>query len=205
MSAYQTIEGTSIAEVVEKKSRFIAHLRHVDSEEEALSFLQEIRHEHAQARHNVYAYLLKGGRARYSDDGEPAQTAGIPTYEALCHAHLIDVICVTTRYFGGTLLGTGGLVRAYTDACQKAIEGAQIVRIETCIDVIMEITYSLYQNILGLVHAEGAKVISTDFADNVTMTLRLLSSQKESFVQKITEVSRGQANIAISEPFDAPL
>ncbi len=125
MSSYRTIEGAAQAEVVEKRSRFIAHLAHVGDEEAALRFLQEVRTEHAQARHNVYAYVLRGGRVRYSDDGEPPQTSGMPTYEALAHAGFVDVICVTTRYFGGTLLGTGGLVRAYTQACQKAVAAAR--------------------------------------------------------------------------------
>lgn len=120
MNSYLTIQDRATAEIEEKKSRFIAQLCHVETEEEALTFLEEIRVEHRMARHNVYAYIIHGEgaseRVRYSDDGEPQKTAGLPTLEALKHAGLSDVIVVVTRYFGGTLLGTGGLVRAYTQA-----------------------------------------------------------------------------------------
>ena len=116
MSSYTTIEGRAVAEIEEKKSRFIASLAHVETEEEALAFLEEIRAANRMARHNVYAYILRqggagaAGRGRYSDDGEPQKTAGLPTLEVLQHAGLTDVVCVVTRYFGGVLLGTGGLV-----------------------------------------------------------------------------------------------
>lgn len=203
MSSYRTIECQCEAEIIEKKSRFIAHLRHVDTEDEALEFLQEIRRVHAQARHNVYAYILTGGRARYSDDGEPAKTAGIPTYEVLMHADLVDVICVTTRYFGGTLLGTGGLVRAYTDACAKAVESAHIIMISRCVDVSMEIPYPLYQGILNTSQAVGAKVMSSDFAYNVKITFRLLEEDAGHFLELLEEITRGQASPSVSEPFDA--
>lgn len=112
MSSYTTIEGRAVAEIEEKKSRFIASLAHVETEEEALAFLEEIRAANRMARHNVYAYILRqggagaAGRVRYSDDGEPQKTAGLPTLEVLQHAGLTDVVCVVTRYFGGVLLGT---------------------------------------------------------------------------------------------------
>ena len=141
MSEYATISGRSIAEIEEKKSRFIAHLAHVESEEEALSFLEEIRTEHRMARHNVYAYILRGEgaseRIRYSDDGEPQKTAGLPTLQTLQHAGLTDIACVVTRYFGGTLLGTGGLVRAYTQATQSAIAKSKRVTVSVCLDITL--------------------------------------------------------------------
>ncbi len=100
------------------------------------------------ARHNVYAYVLRGGRVRYTDDGEPAKTAGMPTLEAIQHAGLEDVAVVVTRYFGGILLGTGGLVRAYTDATKAAIEAADVVTVSVCVDIILEVPYSLYERSL---------------------------------------------------------
>ena len=115
MKSYKTIVGTAQAEYEEKKSRFIGQVAHVETEEEAVAFLDGIRSANPMARHNVYAYVLRAdNRVRYSDDGEPARTSGLPTLDVIEHAGLKDVICVTTRYFGGTLLGTGGLVRAYT-------------------------------------------------------------------------------------------
>ena len=117
MEDYRTIRGTAIGEYEEKKSRFIAQLSFADSEEKAVAFLEQVRAANRTARHNVYAYRLReGNRERYSDDGEPAKTAGTPALEVLQHSGLTDLIVVVTRYFGGVLLGTGGLVRAYTTA-----------------------------------------------------------------------------------------
>ena len=117
MEDYRTIRGTAIGEYEEKKSRFIAQLAFADSEEKAVAFLEQVRAANRTARHNVYAYRLReGNRERYSDDGEPAKTAGTPALEVLQHSGLTDLIVVVTRYFGGVLLGTGGLVRAYTTA-----------------------------------------------------------------------------------------
>ena len=107
------------------------------------------------ARHNVYAYVLRGGRVRYTDDGEPAKTAGMPTLEAIQHAGLEDVAVVVTRYFGGILLGTGGLVRAYTDATKAAIEAADIVTVSVCVDIVLEVPYGLYEQLCRV--AEGCR------------------------------------------------
>ena len=120
MAAYRTIASPATVEIVEKKSRFIGQIAPAQAEEEALAFLEAVRAEHRMARHNVYAYVLRSGRVRYSDDGEPGGTAGMPTLEAVQHADLVDVAVVVTRYFGGTLLGTGGLVRAYAAATRAA-------------------------------------------------------------------------------------
>ena len=141
MTSYTTIAGRATAEIEEKKSRFIASLAHVETEDEALAFLEEIRAANRMARHNVYAYVLREGgagaqgRVRYSDDGEPQKTAGLPTLEVIQHAGLTDVIAVVTRYFGGVLLGTGGLVRAYTQATQAGIEAAELVVVSRCVDI----------------------------------------------------------------------
>ena len=133
-----TINNFVSAEIVEKKSRFIASIKHIESEEEALAFIADVKKEHSQARHNVYAYIVaptrdRAERIRFSDDGEPSHTAGLPTLDTLKYAKLANVSCVVTRYFGGTLLGTGGLVRAYSGAVraavQKAIEDGAIIEI----------------------------------------------------------------------------
>lgn len=207
-SAYRTIEGRAIAEIVEKKSRFIGHIAHVETEEEALAFLNEIRAEHRMARHNVYAYVLRGvggsaGRVRYSDDGEPARTAGTPTLEAIQHAGLVDVAVVVTRYFGGILLGTGGLVRAYTQATQAAIEAAQVVTISRCVDVLAEVPYSLYESTVRVAEATGAKVVESDFGAAVALTLRVLDGTQDELVRALTEATSGVAEIMAGDPFDA--
>lgn len=206
--AYRTIVGQAIAEVVEKKSRFIAQLSHAETEEEALAFLDAVRTEHAQARHNVYAYTIGGhagtaARVRYSDDGEPSGTSGMPTLNVLQHEELTDIICVTTRYFGGTLLGTGGLVRAYSAAAQKAIDAARIVTVSRCVDISLVVPYALYEQITRVAEAAGAQIVQSDFAEEVSLILRMLEGTQESLVDKIQELTRGQHMLTVSDPVEA--
>lgn len=205
MTSYQTIEAIAKAEIIEKKSRFIAHLAHVETEDAALAFLAEIRSQHAQARHNVYAYSLRTGRTRYSDDGEPAQTSGLPTYEALAHADLVDVICVTTRYFGGTLLGTGGLVRAYTSACQAAIKVAHIVTVSECVDVTITVPYDLYQSVARLADVPEVHIMQTDFTDQVSLRFRTRADNADALAALLVETTRGSCAPLTSEPFEGIL
>lgn len=207
MSEYATIAGRCVAEIEEKKSRFIAHLAHVESEDEALAFLEEIRAEHRMARHNVYAYILRGEgaseRIRYSDDGEPQKTAGLPTLQTLQHAGLTDIACVVTRYFGGTLLGTGGLVRAYTQATQAAISESKRVTVSVCVDITLRIAYPLYDQMVRIAADCSAKTLDTQYADAVTLTLRMLEGTQEPFLAKVTELCHGQEDITISKPLNA--
>lgn len=207
MPAYLTIAGRAEAEIEEKKSRFIAQLAHVETEDEALAFLDEIRTTHRMARHNVYAYILRGmgatPRIRYSDDGEPQKTAGLPTLQALEHAGLSDVACVVTRYFGGTLLGTGGLVRAYTQATQAGIAAADLVTISRCVDLTWRIPYPLYDQAVRIANDCGAQTLDTAYADAITLTLRMLDGAQSELVDRATELCRGQEDLAVSDPFDA--
>lgn len=207
MSEYATIAGRCVAEIEEKKSRFIAHLAHVESEDEALAFLEEIRAEHRMARHNVYVYILRcegaSERIRYSDDGEPQKTAGLPTLQTLQHAGLTDIACVVTRYFGGTLLGTGGLVRAYTQATQAAISESKRVTVSVCIDITLRIAYPLYDQMVRIAADCSAKTLDTQYADAVTLTLRMLEGTQEPFLAKVTELCHGQEDITISKPLNA--
>lgn len=205
MAAYRTIAAPAAAEIVEKKSRFIGQIAPVTTEEEALAFIDSVKVEHRMARHNVYAYVLRNGRVRYTDDGEPSGTAGMPTLEALQHAELADVAVVVTRYFGGTLLGTGGLVRAYTDATKAAIAAADVVTVSVCVDIVAEIPYNLYETVARAAEGAGAKVVDSRFAENVLLTLRMLDGTQAPFLEKLTELTRGQAEMMVSEPFDAAL
>lgn len=203
MAAYKTIAACAEAEIVEKKSRFIGQIAPVATEEEALAFIAEVKAAYRMARHNVYAYVLRGGRVRYTDDGEPAKTAGMPTLEAIQHAGLEDVAVVVTRYFGGILLGTGGLVRAYTDATKAAIEAADVVTVSVCVDIILEVPYSLYEQLCRIAEAAGAKLAESDFAENVLLTFRMLDGTQPPFLEKLTELTRGQSEIIVTAPFDA--
>ena len=194
MAAYRTIASPATAEIVEKKSRFIGQIAPAQAEEEALAFLEAVRAEHRMARHNVYAYVLRSGRVRYS---------GMPTLEAVQHADLVDVAVVVTRYFGGTLLGTGGLVRAYAAATRAAIEAARIVVVSRCVDVVAEVPYALYEQAVRVAEGAGAHVEGADFGAEVLLTLRLLDGAQEPLVAKLTELTRGQAEVLVSAPFDA--
>ncbi|MCC6108533.1 MAG: IMPACT family protein [Denitrobacterium sp.] len=209
MSAYKTIEAPAKGEIEIKKSRFIAQLAPVDTEDAALAFLEEVRAANRMARHNVYAYVLRdggwgpAGRTRYSDDGEPQKTAGMPTLDVIQRAGLTDVICVTTRYFGGILLGTGGLVRAYTQAAQEAIAAAHVVTISRCVDVTVTIDYPRYDQLVRIAADCGAHVADTVYTDRVTLTLRMLDGTQQPLLEKISELTRGAAEASVSSPFDA--
>ena len=170
MEDYRTIRGTATGEYEEKKSRFIASMSFADSEEAAVAFLEQVRAANRTARHNVYAYRLReGNRERYSDDGEPAKTAGTPALEVLQHSGLTDLIVVVTRYFGGVLLGTGGLVRAYTTATARALENAEVVTVRSVVELSVTVDYSLYERASLLIDAAGAKQAAPQFTDRVTL------------------------------------
>lgn len=208
MVSYLTIQGTAEAEIEEKKSRFIAQLCHVETEEEALEFLESIRAKHRMARHNVYAYIIRGAgsapRIRYSDDGEPQKTAGLPTLQVLQHEELTDVIAVVTRYFGGTLLGTGGLVRAYTQSTQEGIKAAHIVSISKCRDITITVSYPLYDQLNHLIgtQKENAKIVKTEYTDKVSVTVRILDGTQDALLRALTELCHGKEQISISGPYD---
>lgn len=207
MSSYKTILTPCTAEIEEKKSRFIAHLFPVQTEEEALTFLEEVRSEHRMARHNVYAYIIRAEnsteRVRYSDDGEPQKTAGLPCLDTLRHAQVSNIAVVVTRYFGGTLLGTGGLVRAYTQATQTALEQAEIVTISRCVDITITLPYALHDQILHIAQECGAKVVSTEYTDAVTVVLRMIDGTQAPLLSKLQEIFRGEEPLHVSAPYDA--
>ncbi len=202
MQPYQTLQGTAHSSITEKKSEFIAAVTHVENEQQALAFLESIRAEHRTARHNVYAYLLREGeRTRYSDDGEPAKTAGLPILEVLLHAGLTDVMAVVTRYFGGILLGTGGLVRAYTQATQEALAAAQVVTVTPCVRMSVSLDWPIYDRAVLTVQSCGARIEDTVYADCVTLQLLMPDGTQQTLTDKLTELSRGSAKIQTGDVF----
>jgi uncharacterized YigZ family protein len=206
MEPYDTIEGGATAEYEEKKSRFIAAVQHVQTEDEALAFLTRIRAENPMARHNVYAYVLReNNRVRYSDDGEPQKTAGLPTLSVIEHRGLKDVICVVTRYFGGTLLGTGGLVRAYTKATQEAFDAATEVTFAPCCDVVLCIGYPLYDQVSHFLSERGVQVLATDFAADVTLELRVRTEDTAELETALTNLTNGSADILVGDEAFQPI
>ncbi len=179
MADYKTIRGTATFEYEEKRSRFIATASFADTEEKALAVLNAVRTANRTARHNVYAYVLQNGRTRYSDDGEPAKTAGTPVLETIGHAGVADVIVVVTRYFGGILLGTGGLVRAYTAAASGALQSAEFVSMRLVVD---------------------CKLDEPIFDDAVTLCWRMPAGQEGALRTALNELTRGGAEVEISAP-----
>lgn len=204
MSDYKTIRGVSTFEYEEKRSRFIGTAAFADTEEKALAILNGVRAANRTARHNVYAYVLQNGRARYSDDGEPAKTAGTPVLEAIGHAELSDVIVVVTRYFGGILLGTGGLVRAYTAAASGALQKAELVTMRLVVDCSLRVPYALFEQVQRMVAASGAKLQEPVFEDTVTLLWRMPSGEERALCASLSELTRGAASVQVSAPAYAP-
>ena len=204
MADYKTIRGTATFEYEEKRSRFIATASFADTEEKALAVLNAVRAANRTARHNVYAYVLQNGRTRYSDDGEPAKTAGTPALEVLQHSGLTDLIVVVTRYFGGVLLGTGGLVRAYTTATARALENAEVVTVRSVVELQVTVDYALYERASLLIDAAGAKQAPPEFTDRVTLRWQMPEHTEAPLLEQLRELTRGSAQVTASDPFYAP-
>lgn len=197
---YITVSNFATAEITEKKSRFIASVKPVKTEEEALSFLAEIRKKYSDARHNVYAYSVRENNiARFSDDGEPAQTAGLPIMDFINKEGITDVIVVVTRYFGGILLGTGGLVRAYTRSAKEGILASQPVVMQVSREVCVECDYTLLGKIQARVSELGFEISEPIYSDKVTLFLYVPSGDAESFSADIYDLSNGKAKITLGE------
>ena len=206
MEEYRTIRGTASGEYEEKKSRFIAAAAHVETEAEAVAFLEQIRAANRTARHNVYAYKLRAGnRERYSDDGEPAKTAGAPVLEVIGHSGLTDLIVVVTRYFGGILLGTGGLVRAYTTAASSALAAADQVTVQPVVRLTTTVDYPLYERVTLLIGAAGGKLADPVFTDRVSLEWQMRAGTQAPLLEQLRELTRGQGKVEVSDPFYGPI
>lgn len=205
MDDYRTIAGIATATYEEKRSKFIASAAFADTEEKALAHLAAVRAANRTARHNVYAYCLReGGRTRYSDDGEPAKTAGTPVLEAIGHAGLCDVVVVVTRYFGGVLLGTGGLVRAYTAAAAGALAAAAVVTVRQVVDCTARLPYPLFEPVQRLATQAGAVVAPPEYAEQVTLRWRQPAGEEVALCRAVSELSRGEITVTVSPPHYAP-
>lgn len=195
-------EGTDIYE--EKRSEFIGVAAHIENEEDALKLVKRIKAEHHDARHNVFAYICSSGNVqRYSDDGEPQGTAGIPVLDVIRKSGLEDVCVVVTRYFGGILLGAGGLVRAYTAAAKLAIDNAGIVTYEKFTEIRLVLNYSDYQKILAKLPNYKAKIDNTEFDSDVTLDIAIRSVNEERFFAFVKELFYDRVQpLRIGERFD---
>lgn len=201
---YITIKSPVKCAFTEKRSEFIGHLCPAETNDEAVAFINSIKEQHRKAKHNVYAYILQNDNiTRYSDDGEPQGTAGIPVLDVLRKNELTDVCCVVTRYFGGILLGGGGLVRAYSHSAALAVESAEILHMYSCSTMKITIPYDLYGKIAYILPNHEIKQLNIAYADDVALTLNVKSELEKAFCEKIVDVTFGKANIQkISEGFD---
>ena len=199
-NGYSTVKGRAEASFTEKKSEFIGYIAHVETGDEAVSFINEIRAKHRKATHNVYAYILREGSAsRYSDDGEPQGTAGVPVLDVLMKEGVTDVCCVVTRYFGGILLGGGGLVRAYSHSAKIALDAAERLIMHKCIPMKITVDYNLYGKINYVFSDFEVKTEDTVFAENVSVELLVKSELTDKFEEKIIDLTNGNINIERSE------
>ncbi len=187
MQEYTTIEGDFTAEYTEKHSRFIAVCFHCESESQASEIIAAQKSKYWDARHNVYAYVLQDSTARFSDDGEPHGTAGMPILEVIKGSGITNVLIVVTRYFGGILLGTGGLVRAYSTSARDALLGAKKVLMCSCKEFEIDCDYSSFDRLTRLIDDCGGMLQSTDFTDKVTVNVIFKSVNCDAFLHKLCE------------------
>lgn len=193
---YKTVASAGESLLVEKKSKFITHVMPVSDETAALEFLQKMRSEYSDATHNVYAYVIDENNIfRYSDDGEPGGTAGMPVLDTIRKEGLVDVAVVVTRYFGGTLLGTGGLVHAYGAACRTGLENAGIVTRILCRLVTVRVDYTMVGKMQYKITTDGYILEETVYDNEVEFRLCLKKDEVEKFTEDITELTCGKAII----------
>lgn len=193
---YKTIARRCEARFIEKKSEFIGYLCPVQTEEQAVAFIEEIRAMHRKATHNCYAYILReNNAARHSDDGEPGGTAGVPIYEVLRKEGLTDVCCVVTRYFGGVLLEAGGLVRAYTKGAKDAVDAAQIKCMAEAVKLAVTVDYGLYGRLAQVFADFDARVEDERFADNVRIVLHIRAENSQKLTDKLVDVCNGAVSV----------
>lgn len=190
LKEYHTVRAMARDEFVERRSRFIGWIAPATTEEEAVAFINSVREENRTANHNVYAYLLREGQIqRYSDDAEPQGTAGLPVLEVLSREGLTDVVAVVTRYFGGVLLGAGGLVRAYSHAAKLAVDAAEILYMSPSTVYELELDYSLYGRLTHLLPRFYAVVLESDFGVTVRMRLVMKDKFTAAFEEQLREMS----------------
>ncbi len=196
MKGYKTAAKSASASFIEKKSEFIGYIKPCTTEEEALDFIGEIRRLHRRASHNCYAYILRDNNiCRHSDDGEPGGTAGAPMLEVLNKEGLTDVCCVVTRYFGGILLGAGGLVRAYSNGVKIAVDAAGIKEMRLAARIMIRVDYSLYGKLGALFSEFDVRTQKEDFTADVGIELCLDNDSAKDFKDKLVDICFGRVKI----------
>lgn len=198
MEIYKTIKNEAQDEFVERRSKFIGYIKPVQEEQEAIDFINEKKRINWDATHNVYAYILQNGQIkRYSDDGEPQGTAGIPVLDVLQKAGIVDAVVVVTRYFGGILLGGGGLVRAYSHGASIAVNAGGIITMEKSLKVTLSCDYNQYGKLSGVVPLFGGNIYNSEFTDCVGLEFYLPKDKYESFTKELADITCGSVEAEI--------
>ena len=197
MEEYKTLRAPASDEFTEKRSRFIGYAQPVSTQVEAAAFIERIKKQHHDATHNVFAYLLREGQLeRYSDDGEPQGTAGIPMLEVFRRAGVTNAVCVVTRYFGGVLLGTGGLVRAYQGAVQAGLASSTIIDKKEGIQLTVGTDYTGLGKLQYLIAQQNLTLIDTVYTEKVELQLMVPVEQQQEVEKEIVEATNGSARIS---------
>ncbi|MBR3152683.1 MAG: YigZ family protein [Clostridia bacterium] len=183
---FKTVKENNSAEIVEKKSKFIGNIFYIESEEEAERIIKETRKKYHDARHNCYAYKInKDNLSRFSDDGEPSGTAGAPMLAVIDGKGLSNILVIVTRYFGGILLGTGGLVRAYSDCTEKVIDESKIIEKEFGYEMRCEVSYKNLEKIKYYFDKNNIVITNSEYLENITLTIEISKESKEELENKI--------------------
>lgn len=202
---YNTVVNDFSGEYTEKKSRFIAVLHHIETEEQAAQFLSEIKTKFWDARHNVYAYVLRDGTVKFSDDGEPHGTAAKPVLDVIIGNNLKNVIITVTRYFGGVLLGTGGLVRAYSSAALDAVNNAEIKTMRLCAEFQIMCNYNQFDNVRNYLSKQVCLVLNTAYSENIVTSGYLPEEKFDNFKNELIEIFAGNIEIIKKSEIYYPL
>lgn len=193
---YLTIAGSVKTSFIEKRSEFIGYLSPVHNNEEAINFINSVKAEHRKAKHHVYAYILRNDNIiRYSDDGEPQGTAGVPVLDVLQKKQLTDICCVVVRYFGGILLGGGGLVRAYSHSAVLSCDSANIQHMYESTPVMLRMDYTLYGKVTHCLPKYGVLEKNNHFGTDVMLELLVRNEVLQDFAKELTEISSGNIQI----------
>lgn len=198
LNIYKTVQKQAFCEITEHHSRFISYIRPVDTENEAYTFINKIRAKHWDAKHNVYAYsILENNVLRHSDDGEPHGTAGMPVLNILKQNEITNAVIVVTRYFGGTLLGKGGLIRAYSDSAKLAVAKAGIIGMLLCYKLQMCCDYSMYGKVSSVIMSMSPKVGDPKFLDKVKINFYIDKDKLDLLNKSLSDISSGKIKIEI--------
>ena len=202
MTEYYIPAGPGEAEFVEKRSSFLGHVRMVETEEDAKAFVQAVKKEHYDARHNCWCYAIKDGPTRYSDDGEPQGTAGQPMLDVFLRQGITNFVCVVTRYFGGILLGTGGLVRAYTKSAKDALDAAGVSVVRRWVEMGVPCSYSQFERLRLETEAHDGIITEIEYGADVTIMAMIPEEKADDFSARIFDMTGGTVEtIPLGEAF----